>query len=65
MKELNTPFALLENLVAKHWDLKPWDFRSLSRDHRAELVATYIADKKTTSYYDSERARMMDAKRKK
>jgi len=40
--------------------MKPWEFRSLSRDHKAELVATYIAEKSIDAYYNSERARQMD-----
>lgn len=65
MKELDTPFALIENLVARYWAYKPWEFRSLSRDHKAELMATYLADNKTKSYYNSEQARQMDSKRRK
>lgn len=55
---------MIENRVAKYWNIMPWDFRGLSRDHKAELVATYLTDNQISAYYNSERMRKFDQTKK-
>ena len=47
-------------MAAKSWGMKPWEFRSLSRDHKAEIVALYIVDNEITGYYNSEQSKKME-----
>lgn len=49
-----------ETMVAKYWGMMPWEFRSLSPEHQAELVAVYAISKEIDGYYASESARKMD-----
>lgn len=55
---------MTENQVARFWGMKPWEFRCLSRDRKAELVATYMVDHQITGYYNSEQSKKMEAARK-
>lgn len=41
--------------------MKPWEFRNLDNEQQAELHAAYDAQQMIEMYYNSEKARMMDA----
>jgi len=50
-----------EARIAKWWDLKPWEFRALDREQRAELHAIYSVEMEIESYYASETIRRSEA----
>jgi len=54
------PWDFTEMKAALFWGLKPWEFRGLSVDNKAELLAGYIVDHEVESYYNSEQARVAD-----
>lgn len=51
---------LIEHRVARWWNLKPWEYRSLEQSQQAELHAIYDAEKEIEQYYDGEYARRAD-----
>ena len=59
--ELTLPYVQAE--VARFWSMKPWEFRVLDIDQKAELHATYKIKQEIDLYYSSERARKMDSKK--
>ena len=42
----------------------PWEFRALSSEHKAELVAVYIVEKEIDGYYKSESMKKLDANKR-
>jgi hypothetical protein len=52
---------IVEARVAKWWNLKPWEFRTLERDQRAELHAIYSVEMEIETYYNSESLRRADS----
>jgi hypothetical protein len=43
--------------VARWWNLKPWEFRTLDKERQAELHAVYKVESEIEYYYASEQAR--------
>lgn len=54
MQPLTISNAFKEIKAAHFWNLKPWEFRVLTRDQKAELVAAFIVDREIEGYYASE-----------
>ena len=50
-----------EHYAAHYWRMTPWDFKKLSRDSKAEAMASYFVSKEIEAYYSSERMKKMDA----
>lgn len=40
-----------ECLVAKHWQLLPWEFRAFTSEQQAELTAVYEVEKTIEGFY--------------
>jgi hypothetical protein len=61
VKSLEVHPKINEARLAKWWDLKPWEFRALDREQRAELHAIYSVEMEIESYYASESIRRSEA----
>jgi hypothetical protein len=46
--------------VARFWNLKPWEFRSLTPENKAELHALYTLEMEIEGYFESEKAKKID-----
>lgn len=58
------PWAMKEIMVAKHWNLMPWEFRSLAPEYKAELMAAFFIEREMDGYYKSESMKRFDSKMK-
>lgn len=53
-----------EIMAAKFFSLKPWEFRELTADRQAEVMAAFIVHNQIEHYYSSEEMKRMEKIRK-
>jgi hypothetical protein len=64
IKQLDRPWALIENMAANYWHKLPQEFRLASIDCQAEMMATYLVTREVEGYYNSEQSKKMERMRK-
>lgn len=57
IKSLSIGHDVLEGNAAHHWRLLPWEFRALTSEQKAELVALYQVGREIEHYYNKESMR--------
>ena len=62
-KPLTHKHAYMEAQAARHWFLKPWEFRSLEPKEKAELLALFMVERECEHYYHEESMRLADKER--
>ena len=59
-KPVNVISQFKNNKVAKHWGMKPWEFRELPPERAGELIATYDIENEIEAYYSQEHSKGLD-----
>jgi hypothetical protein len=61
---LTLKLLFIQAEVSRFWGIKPWEFKSLEKEKKAELHAAYKVKQEIDAYYASERMRKMDRDKK-
>ena len=61
-KPLTHTHEYLEAKVCHHWNLKPWEFRSLEPVQKGELFAIWMVEKECEEYFHDETMRISESK---
>ena len=51
---------MIEARAAKYWRMRPSQFNLLETNEQARLMAIYLVETAVESYYESEKARILD-----